>query len=268
MFDQQMIANIRESGLAQGAAEVEARNKLLGDIGFRVANGAEYALITSCFLPSLVTQDARCFARLLDHLGVDYTLLPTEYCCGNLLYRQALKDKTGEALKEADALAGEFLENNFGQARELGVRKLFSYCVGCDQVYRRLRDSLPLEVMWYPTLLAQVFEGGKLELEADYYAGCHYFYRQANSNSLPDLDSALTVLQRIEGLKLNQLNHRLCCTRPQQAEALVAGIKNHTIITVCASCKMFLEQALKDKGDYRVLMLPEVAWASVSGEGL
>jgi Fe-S oxidoreductase len=266
MLDETMIANIRESGLLQGASGVEKRAELLREFGFRRADRAEYALIASCFLPSLVPQDTKAFSNLLRHFKVDYTLLPQEHCCGNVFYRQALDDKSDEELRQADLLGQEFLEKNLSQVQEVGASKIILFCVGCDVVYSRFKTAVAQEVLWYPTLLARLFRGGRLELEADYYAGCHYYYRRLGSR--PDLDSALTVLNRIEGLRLNHLDHRLCCTRPQQMEALVASVRSKTVITPCAGCAMYLQPALKEKGDYRVVMLPQVVLATVNGQGL
>lgn len=266
MFNQEMIDNIREGGIAQGATEVEKRAALLQELGFRMADRAEYALIASCYLPTLSTEDMRAFSHLLRHFEVDYTLLRQEYCCGNLLLRQALKDKTGEMLSQADLLAQEFLENNLRQIREVGARKIVAFCVGCDGVYSRLKDAVPEEILWYPTLLARLFRGGKLELQADYYAGCHYYYRRWGG--APDLDSALQVMGRIEGLQLNHLDQRLCCTRPEERERLLDTVQNRIIITVCSGCSMYLQQALQDKGDYKVVMLPQVAWAAINGHTL
>jgi hypothetical protein len=104
-------------------------------------------------------------------------------------------------------------------------------------------------------------------MEADYYAGCHYYYRRLN-DALPDLDSAIEVLNRIEGLRLNHLDSRLCCTRPQQLETLLGSIKSKTVITPCGGCAMGLEQALRARGDRRVVMLPEVVWAAISNQPL
>ena len=236
-------------------------------MGFRSTQKADYALIASCFLPSLVPESMKAFRLLLEHYKVDYTLLPKEHCCGDLLLRQAAKDKTGVEMKQADALAREFLEKNLIQARQVGAVKLLAFCVGCDLVYSRFRDSVPEEILWYPTLLARLFKGGRLELEADYYAGCHYYYRRLNG-SLPDLDSAIEVLARVEGLRLNHLDSRLCCTRPQQLESLLGNIKSRIVITPCGGCAMGLEQALRAKGDCRVVMVPEVVWAAVSGQPL
>jgi len=268
MFDQTMIDNIRQSGIVQGVEEAEKRDRTLREeMGFRVADRAEYAVIASCYLPSLVPKDTAAFANLLRHFNVDYTLVPKEYCCGNLQYREALRDKTGEAIKEADHLVEEFIGNNVRQIQDTGASKIVTFCVGCDLSYSRLQHTFPQETMWYPTLLAGLYTGGRLPLKADYYSGCHYFYQRINSR-LPDLDAPLAILDRIEGLELNRLNNRLCCTRPKQVEALVESIQTDTVITPCSGCLLYLQAALKDRGDYRVLMLGEVAWAALSGEPL
>ncbi|MCX6000013.1 MAG: (Fe-S)-binding protein [Chloroflexi bacterium] len=268
MLDQKMLSNIRESGIVQGKSEADKRDKLLRqDMGFRVKDKAGYALIAGCFLPFLVPDETRAFGNLLDYLGVDYTLLPKEYCCGNLFYRHAVEARSDEDMEQADVVAREFLENNARQARQVGATKIISYCVGCDIVYHRLSSIIPEEIMWYPSLLARLFRGGQLALQADYYAGCHNLYRRVNS-ALPDLESTLAILKRIDGLELHELNHRLCCTRPKQMEPLVASIKNRTIITPCYSCVLYLQKALKGKGDYRVVMLPQVLWAAVSSHTL
>ena len=267
MLDEKLIADIRASGIAQGAAGVADRAKLLENMGFRSVEKAEYALIASCFLPLLVPESMRAFRLLLEHYKVDYTLLQKEYCCGNILLRQAAKDKTGVEMKQADSLTHEFLENNLIQARRVGAKRIIAFCVGCDLVHARFRDSVPEEMLWYPTLLARLFEGGMLKLEADYYAGCHYYYQSLNG-SLPDLDSATEVLNRIKGLRLNLLDSRLCCTRPQQLDSLSGRIKSKIVITPCGGCAMGLERALRARDDCRVVMLPEVVWAAISGQPL
>lgn len=267
MLDDRLIANIKESGLAHGAAAVGQRAKALQEMGFSIKEKAEYVLTASCFLPSLVPQATEAFRHLLDYYKIDYTLLPREYCCGNPLLRQAIKDRTGDELKKADMLAREFLENNLRQVRQIGAKKIIAFCVGCDLVYTRFKDSIAEEMIWYPTLLVRLFQGGRLKLEADYYAGCHYFYRKLN-NALPDLDSATKLLSRIEGLRLNYLDSNLCCTRPQQLESLSNSVKTRVVITPCGGCASCLEQALRPKGSFRILMLPEVIWAALSNRPL
>jgi Fe-S oxidoreductase len=267
MLDEKLIANIRETGIAQGAAELDRRTKLLKGLGFRSKDNAEYALLASCFLPSLVPDGMKAFSLLLEHYSVDYTLLPKEYCCGHILLRQASKDESGAELQQADALAREFLENNLVQARRVGAKKILSFCVGCDLVHARFRDSVPEEILWYPTLLARLFKGGRLEMEADYYAGCHCHYQRLN-DCLPDLSSAVALCDRIEGLTLNHLDTQLCCARSDQLGSLLSNMKSRIVITPCGGCAMRLEQAFKNRIDRRVVMLSEVIWASVSDQPL
>ncbi len=267
MLNENLIATIRESGIAQGQGEVEGRTALLRQLGFSTLERAEYALIASCFLPSMVPEALRALASLLQHYGVSCTLLPKEYCCGHLLYRQALKNRSNDDLKQADVLAAEFLEANLSQARKAGVDKVIAFCAGCDMAYQRFREDVPEEIMWYPTLLERIFRGGRLDLKADYYAGCHYFYRRLNQ-TVPDLEAVSRILDRIEGLELNELVHQLCCMRSGEMAELAAGIKNSVVITPCGGCADQLQRALKGQVDCRVVMLPQVVWASVSGQPL
>lgn len=268
MLDQKQIANIRETGIVQGTVEAEKRAKLLQqELGFRMVDKAEYALIASCLNPFHLTEAMRAFSNLLRHFEVDYTLLRREYCCGGPHFLQALRDKSEEELNQSQLLAREYLENNLRQVREGGASKIITFCQGCDVVYRRLKDTIPQEVLWYPALLAHFFRGGELELEADYYAGCYYLDRRLSPTPV-DLDSPLKVLSQIKGLKLNQLNDRLCCARPKQIEPLADSVQNQTVITICGGCTTRLQEALKGRGNYRVVMLPQVAWAAVSGGSL
>ncbi len=265
MMDEKLISDIRQYGTAEGAAGACARDRLLAEAGFRVADRAEYALIASCFLPALVPAGMRAFRLLLDHFGVDYTLLGREYCCGHLLVRQGAKDPTGAGLERADALAREFLEKNLAQARQCGATKVIAFCAGCDLVYQRLRHLIPEEILWYPTLLARLFRGGRLDLEADYYPGCHYHYRRLNQ-SLPDLDSARGLLDRIDGLRIHEMDARLCCARPDQASSLLGRRQSRVVITPCGGCASALGPALAAHGGRRAVMLPEVLWGAITGQ--
>ncbi|MBI4285655.1 MAG: (Fe-S)-binding protein [Chloroflexi bacterium] len=263
MLDETMVANIRSCGIIQGEAKSKERWRLLTEqLGLRSAGKAEYALLASCYLPFLVPEAMRSLGRLLGYFEVDYSLLPQEYCCGAPLFQQALRDKDAAEMVEVDGLARAFLENNLHQVRELGARKIITFCHGCNMVHNRFKGLIPFDVVWYPTLLAQLWHSGRLELHADYYAGCYDFYGKV-SHGTPDLESPLSVLSGIEGLHLHQLNHRLCCYRTRQKEQLVASIESHTVITICAGCTVRIREALGNQAECKVLMLPEVAWSAL-----
>jgi len=263
MQNEKAISRIREGGILQGPDQVESRLKQLQETcGFRFAPKAEYALIASCFNSYLEPADMTALRKLLDHYNVDYSLLPKEYCCGDPFYLHAIDEQHEGDLEQADTLGREFLDQNIKQTGELGADKLLVYCAGCDLVLNRIKTDSSLEIIWHPTLLSQLFKGGKLEIEADYYAGCHR-YRRALMGDTPDLDSVVAALNRIDGLHLNHLDSSLCCMNPDQLETLAASVKSHIVITPCSGCSMFLRKALADKGDYRIFLLSEVLWAAI-----
>ena len=268
MQSELMITAIREGGVLQGAKQAPERNRMLQETcGLRFGENAEYALIAGCYSPYLEPQDMKAFGKLLDHYGIDYTLLPKEYCCGDLFHLHALAQKQEGDMEQADDLAREFLDQNLEQARELGASKILAYCAGCDMVFNRVNDAVPEPFIWHPTLLASLFQGGRLDLQAHYYAGCHG-HRRALLGTTPDLDSVTTALGKIEGLELHPLDSELCCMKPDQLEVLASSVKHKTIITPCSGCTLCLRKALADKGEYRVSMLSEVLWAAVDGHEL
>ena len=268
MHNEKMIASIREGGIVQGAKQAEDRNRRLQEVcGFRLAETTEYALIAGCFSPYLEPQDMTAFRNLLDHFGVDYTLLRKEYCCGAMFFMHALDQKHEGDLDQADEMAREFLDRNLEQVREVGASKIVVYCASCDTILKSIDDAVAEEIIWHPTLLARLFRGGKLDLQADYYSGCHRF-RRALIGSMPDVNSIVTALGRVEGLELHHLDSELCCTDPKQLEALVSSIQHQTMIVPCATCALSLAKALSGKGEYRIARLSEVLWAAVDGHEL
>ena len=268
MQDEKMIAAIRQAGIVQGAKQMEDRNRRLQEeFGLRVSDTAEYALVASCFSPYLSPRDMTAFRKLLDHFGVDYTLLQKEHCCGAMFFMHALDDQHEGDLERANELAREFLDRNLEQAREVGASKIVAYCAGCDTILSSLQDACAEEMIWHPTLLARLFQGGELDLQADYYSGCHRF-RRAFIGSMPDVDSIVAALSRIDGLELHHLDSELCCTNPTQLESLVSSLEYKTIIVPCATCALSLGKALADKGEYRIARLSEVLWAAIDGHEL
>jgi Fe-S oxidoreductase len=268
MQNENMIANMREGGIVQGAKQMEDRNRRLQeDCGFRMAESAEYALIAGCFSPYLEPQDMVAFRKLLDHFGVDYTLLAKEYCCGGLFFSHAIDEKHEGDLDQADELGREFLDKNLEQARELGASKILVYCAGCDMAFNRVDAAMAERVTWHPTLLASLFQGGRLDLQAHYYSGCHR-YRNALLGTTPDLDSVLSALNKIEGLELHPLDSELCCMKPDQLGSLVSSLEHKTIIAPCSGCTLQLRKILAGKGEYRMSMLSEVMWAAIDGHEL
>ncbi len=261
MIDQKLVDNIRAHGTGKDSGE--GRLRVLEDIGFRTGEKAEYVIITGCYNPEAMPHVFGALKDLLDHLQIDYTLLSKEYCCGWMpLGQPAVMAKNEEDIERAKELSREFILENFRQGEALEAKSIVLFCAACEPSYSNCAEATNLEVISYSELLDRHFQGGKLDLEADYYAGCYRFRRRITDAPV-DVEPAVRLLNKIEGLRVNYLDNKLCCFIPPHLEQLTASIKNKTVINICAGCWGSLRRKLQEKGDYQVKMLPEVVLEAV-----
>lgn len=262
MINEMMVEHIRTYGTCRGMGE-ERQKILVDDIGFRIGEKAEYALIVGCFQPEGMPHVLRDLKNLLDMFKVDYTLLKKEYCCGWMpLGQPAVMAKNEEDIDRSKKLSREFIKENFRQAEVLGVKAIVLFCGACEPNYTNCREETNLEVISYGELLDRYFTAGKLDSEIDYYAGCYRFRRRITSKPV-DVSAAVRVLNRIEGLKVNRLDASLCCYIPPHMEQLIGNLTTNTVVNICSGCYHTLKGKLREKPDIQVKMLPEVVWDSV-----
>lgn len=256
MIDQKLVDNIRAYGAYKDSGE--GRQGILEEIGFRIGEKAKYVIITGCLLPEGMPHVFRSFKELLDNLQIDYTLLSKEYCCGWVpLAQPAVMAKNEEDIAKVKELSKEFVIDNFRQAEALGARSIALFCAACEPSYSNYKSETNLELISYTELLDRYFHDGRLDLDADYYAGCYRFRRRITDEPL-DVQPAVQALNRIKGLRLNHLDSKLCCYIPPHLEQITASIKNKVVITICTGCYHNLRRVLAERGDYQVKMLPEV----------
>lgn len=262
MIDEKLVDNIRAYGTCRGSGQ-ERHGILVEDIGFRIGEKAEYVITTGCFQPEGMPHVLRAFKDLLDLFQVDHTLLPKEYCCGWMpLGQPAVMAKNDEDIAKAKELSGEFILENFRQAEALGAKSIVLFCAACEPNYANYLGATNLEVISQSELLDRFFRGGKLDSELDYYPGCYRFRRRITTEPV-DVEPALRMLDKIEGLKVNHLDSKLCCYIPPHMEQLAGSLTTGTVATICSGCYHNLKSKLQESGDYQVKMLPEVILESV-----
>ncbi len=274
LTNEELIANIRADGVPRrsgGRSTAERYRLMKDDYGFRIGEKAEYVILESCNVPFDMYDGVKALKNLLDYFEVDYTFLPKSYCCTNSLFTRGVRARDQEQVSKAYDITKSIADRNIEQAKALGARTVVTLCQGCDTVYRMHKDAWDLEVIWYPELIERFFTGGKLQLKADYYAGCYRLdSRLANPNP-PNLDSAIRIMSKIEGLELNHLSNRWCCKKTKELDMLVPTLQNEVVINVCCGCYAALSYALGlfelyGKGNNRVKLLTEVVWDAVKGE--
>jgi Fe-S oxidoreductase len=258
MVDEQVVQNIREYGVASKDSGDERVAILKEQIGFRMDEPAEYVIIGGCFQPGAMPDVLSSFKDVLDRLKVDYTMLSREYCCGWMPIGQpAVMMKSSEDIEKFKEVSKGFIVENFKQAEELGAKSIVLFCGACEPNYSNCKDATELDFISYAELLDRHFEGGSLEEEMDYYPGCYRFRRRITQEPL-DIEPTGRLLKRIENLKVNEVDSKLCCYIPPHLDQLKDALTSNNLVTICTGCYHNLKGMLENEGDYRVRMLPEL----------
>ena len=106
----QQVAYIKKQGNLGGPTAL--RNRLLGALDV-VGSGrkAENLIIFGCYIPFRIPLSVPAYTTLLDRLGLEWTFLEKEYCCG-LPMVEMTQGEQREAMVEA---AKEFLYLNLSR---------------------------------------------------------------------------------------------------------------------------------------------------------
>ena len=152
---------------------------------------------------------------------------------------------------------------NFEQAKNLGAKSIVLFCGACEPNYANCMDLTDLEVILQSDLIDRYFKGGKLDAEIDYYAGCYRFRRKITDKPV-DVQSARRVLNKIEGLKVNDLDNKLCCYIPPHLDQLIGSVRSGKVVNICTGCYFNLSTRMAKDGSMQAKMLPEIVWESIS----
>jgi hypothetical protein len=252
LINDQMVELIRSTGNA--IKNVPDRVEIMESLNLPYDRRAENVIIMGCqnlkSMPGVIQK----FARLLDRGGMDYTFLSRETCCGNYLYRPAIKAKDEGATAECRALSREFVGMNLQQAEKLGARRLILLCSPCYPIYKYAFPEK--DIIFYPQAIHEAM--GRLEWsgEIDYYAGCYRLHR--NFAPVPmDLASTNAVFRKIDGLSVNRISAPACCFKPEGLTHMINQVKTKWLVHICTGCYFQALSNMPEDKRVRILMLPE-----------
>jgi hypothetical protein len=252
--DEQLDA-VRRFG-SQAATPV-LRNRLLAGLGIAPPKArAENCIIFGCYRPFADPFLVRDYLRVLDLLGVDYTYLGNEYCCGVPFAMQ----KRSQERDAAVAASTEFNLRNDELARQKGASRLAYCCTGCAYAARTdLPDALDSHV-YIPDLIFDHLGQRRLAIAPTtigYFEGCHSFAKSAYPANAVDWGRYRTQLGEIEGLQIVDIPSNRCCktSAPEIVDrAVEMGVD--TILSPCNGCTTTLGQT--GQGKVAMITLPEL----------
>jgi len=178
LINEEMVETIRTTGKMD--SKLPDRKDILEAHGLPYNRKAENVVVTGCVLLSALPHVIGSLARIYGQKKFSYTFLSKEYCCGNYIYRPAIKAGDEAALEECRHLSKEFVAGNLRQAKALGAKRLVIFCSPCYPIYKH---SFPNEnIVFYPATINELLEPLTCDENIDYYAGCYRLHKRSQVN--------------------------------------------------------------------------------------
>ncbi|MBW1892105.1 MAG: hypothetical protein JRI91_00210 [Deltaproteobacteria bacterium] len=252
LLDENTVEIIRTTGNTSN--DLPDRVEVMDAHGMPYDQQAENTIITGCQILGTIPHILKQFTKVLDRDGINYTFLSKEYCCGNNLYRPAIKAKDDEAMAECRSLSKEFVGLNINKARELGSKRIIIFCSPCYPIYKH---AFPNEnIVFYPQALSGAITTLHWNKEIDYYAGCYRLHKKFSPVPM-DLKSTNTVFDKIEDLSINRISAPACCYKADGLDHMINNVKTKCMVHVCTGCYFQAILNMPQDRNVQILMLPE-----------
>ncbi len=219
-------------------------------------------LYIGCVGMSTETETASHAIRLLQRLGIDFTLID-EVCC------EAVKDETGSCANPVR------IKQNIERIKEAGGQEVFFLCPTCLKTFSEYYDEGHQTGLVFKPMLSYLHEHFSFisstpdNTRVTYHDPCHL------GRGLGSYDEARELLKNLGSNLVEMEHHRresLCCgagggvrafypkfsreiarRRVKEAEEVKADI----LLTDCLSCKHNLKQGVPFEGKIKVVTTPE-----------
>ncbi len=252
LIDKAMVENIRTTG--KTSESLPERIPILEKHNLPYDQSAENVVVSGCQILPGMPHLLDPLARIFNKKGLSYTFLSKEYCCGNYLYRPAIKEKDDEAMTECRELSREFVGKNIEQARELGAKRIIIFCSPCYPIYKY---AFPEEdIIFYPEAINELIDPVSLDEKIDYYAGCYRLHNKFSPVPM-DLKSTNEVLDKMEGLEVNRISAPKCCFHPEGLTHMIENVRTRTMLHICTGCYGQAMQNMPQDRNVDILMLPD-----------
>lgn len=252
LIDENMVDVIRSTG--NTSENLPNRVEVLEAFELPYDRRAENVIITGCQIIGAMPQVLQKLIRILDRGGVTYTFLSKEYCCGNNLYRPAIKERNEEAMAECRALSREFVGLNIEKAKGLGAQRLIIFCSPCYPIYKHAFPEE--EIIFYPQVINETIDTMEWDKKIDYYAGCYRLHRKFSPVPM-DLKSTNSIFSKINGLSINRISAPACCYTPDGLNHMIENVETNCMVHVCTGCYFQALLNMPKDRDVKILMLPE-----------
>lgn len=205
-----IVENSLQKKAPYGGRLPDRREWLSGVKGVETSTEPEVFYYVGCVSSFREAEIAQAFARILNKMGIRFTVSGEEWCCGAPLYF---------AGHEEDVY--DLARHNVEMIEKTGVSRAVFTCPTCSMIFRKyyprwLRNDIPFQVLHVTEFLDQLKNEGKLRLgemkppkKAAYHDPCHLGRGQGI------YEQPRRILTEIKGIELLELSlsgeNSLCC---------------------------------------------------------
>lgn len=251
---EELIRNISKSGNPWSEPQ-EKRKEWAKD--FDLPKSGEVLYFAGCFSSYHANDILLATIDILREAGVDVAYSSEEeWCCGSPVPKLGAEDLFKETARQ-----------NWEQWKFRGVKKIITSCPGCFNAissYHEFIDDFDIEVEHISRTLADLIEGGKIELEGEdivvtYHDSCDLGRHRG------EYEAPRKVLESIPGLDLREMEfikeRSICCGAGSGVKKvhpdLACGIARKRLdsaeatgadhlVTACPFCRKNLEDATRE----------------------
>ena len=215
---------------------------------------AENVIVFGCFPPFANQKDIQAYFKLLDRLGIEYTWLEDENCCGSPVLDRSV-DPQSERRELALETARESIGKSIAGARERQAKRMVHMCVWCTYIGKMLFPDDEIAQVHLQEILLDRLATEDLKVEPTtigYFEGCHVQGHFLTPGVKINYAPFRELMGTVKGLEIVDLPKHLCCVT--EMDTIVEEVEKRnlkTVISPCTSCTIRLRRALTGKAEVK-----------------
>ena len=187
---------------------LEWLDEISDQVNVKVGEHAKYVYFAGCTANHITTEIAQATVQILSKLGIDFTLLEDEWCCG-----------FAAMIIGGEKDVKDFIEHNIEQIKKTGAEYVITSCAGCYRVFREHyieKYKADIKVVHTVELLDTAIKEKRISFKSpgrrirvSYHDPCHLGRHSGVYEAPRNVIKAIPDVEFVEPLRTRE--YTICC---------------------------------------------------------